>query len=155
MPKQKRNWNQLKQEFMETELDVSVSAFLVSKWVPNNSRSRLNTKGRTKERKEVKKKVMKVAIDKSIVKQAKALEIPMDELMLSKKEAVSKVMQQVLEKDLDIQDLERTIKILRTELGLPTSYSKNENMNTEKIEGIHIIMGKNLIDKKENDKNNV
>jgi hypothetical protein len=123
--------------------------------VPNNSRSRLNTKGRTKERKEVKKKVMKVAIDKSIVKQAKALEIPMDELMLSKKEAVSKVMQQVLEKDLDIQDLERTIKILRTELGLPTSYSKNENMNTEKIEGIHIIMGKNLIDKKENDKNNV
>lgn len=98
---------------------------------------------------------MKVAIDKSIVKQAKALEIPMDELMLSKKEAVSKVMQQVLEKDLDIQDLERTIKILRTELGLPTSYSKNENMNTEKIEGIHIIMGKNLIDKKENDKNNV
>lgn len=83
---------------------------------------------------------MKVAIDKSIVKQAKALEIPMDELMLSKKEAVSKVMQQVLEKDLDIQDLERTIKILRTELGLPTSYSKNENMNTEKIEGIHIIM---------------
>lgn len=115
--------------------------------MPNNSRSRLNTKGRTKERKEVKKKVMKVAIDKSIVKQAKALEIPMDELMLSKKEAVSKVMQQVLEKDLDIQDLERTIKILRTELGLPTSYSKNENMNTEKIEGIHIIMGKNLTEK--------
>ena len=92
---------------------------------------------------------------KAITKQANALEIPMNELMLSKKEAVSKVMQQVLEKDLDIQDLERTIKILRTELGLPTSYSKNENMNTEKIEGIHIIMGKNLIDKKENDKNNV
>lgn len=31
MPIQKRNRNKLKQEFMETELDVSVSAFLVSK----------------------------------------------------------------------------------------------------------------------------
>lgn len=155
MPKQKRNWNQLKQEFMETELDVSVSAFLVSKWVPNNSRSRLNTKGRTKERKEVKAKVMNRAIEKSITKQAKELEIPMNELTLAKKNAVAKVMQQILDKDLDIKDLETSIKILRTEMGLPTSYSKNENTNIEKIEGIHILMGGNLIDNGKNDKNNV
>jgi hypothetical protein len=29
-------------------------------------------------------------------------------------------------------------------MGLPTTYSKNENMNTEKIEWIHIIMWWNL-----------
>ena len=155
MPIQKRNRNKLKQEFLETELDVSVSAFLVSKWVPNNSRSRLNTKGRTKERKEVKAKVMNRAIEKSITKQAKELEIPMNELTLAKKNAVAKVMQQILDKDLDIKDLETSIKILRTEMGLPTSYSKNENTNIEKIEGIHILMGGNLIDNEKNDKNNV
>ena len=155
MPIQKRNRNKLKQEFLETELDVSVSAFLVSKWVPNNSRSRLNTKGRVKERKEVKAKVMNRAIERSITKQAKELEIPMNELTLAKKNAVAKVMQQILDKDLDIKDLETSIKILRTEMGLPTSYSKNENTNIEKIEGIHILMGGNLIDNEKNDKNNV
>ena len=155
MPIQKRNRNKLKQEFLETELDVSVSAFLVSKWVPNNSRSRLNTKGRVKERKEVKAKVMNRAIERSITKQAKELEIPMDQLTLAKKNAVAKVMQQILDKDLDIKDLETSIKILRTEMGLPTSYSKNENTNIEKIEGIHILMGGNLIDNGKNDKNNV
>jgi hypothetical protein len=53
---------------------------------------------------------------------------------LAKKNAVVKVIQQMMNSDLDITDLERTIKILRTEMGLPTTYSKNENMNTEKIE---------------------
>lgn len=123
--------------------------------MPNNSRSRLNTKGRVKERKEVKAKVMNRAIERSITKQAKELEIPMDQLTLAKKNAVAKVMQQILDKDLDIKDLETSIKILRTEMGLPTSYSKNENTNIEKIEGIHILMGGNLIDNEKNDKNNV
>ena len=120
-----------------------------------NSKNRENTKGRVKERKAVKEKVMNRAIERSITKQAKELEIPMNELTLAKKNAVAKVMQQILDKDLDIKDLETSIKILRTEMGLPTSYSKNENTNIEKIEGIHILMGGNLIDNKKNDKNNV
>ena len=120
-----------------------------------NSKNRENTKGRVKERKAVKEKVMNRAIERSITKQAKELEIPMNELTLAKKNAVAKVMQQILDKDLDIKDLETSIKILRTEMGLPTSYSKNENTNIEKIEGIHILMGGNLIDNEKNDKNNV
>lgn len=120
-----------------------------------NSKNRENTKGRVKERKAVKEKVMNRAIERSITKQAKELEIPMNELTLAKKNAVAKVMQQILDKDLDIKDLETSIKILRTEMGLPTSYSKNENTNIEKIEGIHILMGGNLIDNGKNDKNNV
>ena len=120
-----------------------------------NSKNRENTKGRVKERKAVKEKVMNRAIERSITKQAKELEIPMNELTLAKKNAVAKVMQQILDKDLDIKDLETSIKILRTEMGLPTSYSKNENTNIEKIEGIHILMGGNLIDNGKNNKNNV
>jgi hypothetical protein len=67
---------------------------------------------------------------------------------------VIKVIQKMMEKDLDLTDLERTIKIIRTEMWLPTTYSKNENMNTEKIEWIHIVMWGNLIDSSESDENN-
>lgn len=155
MPIQKRNRNKLKQEFLETELELPLKTFLVEKWMAYNSKNRENTKGRVKERKAVKEKVMNRAIERSITKQAKELEIPMDQLTLAKKNAVAKVMQQILDKDLDIKDLETSIKILRTEMGLPTSYSKNENTNIEKIEGIHILMGGNLIDNEKNDKNNV
>lgn len=153
MPKRKYDLVELKREYLSWNYE-SVNSFLIQKWLKTKINWK-DVKGRDKEKIKTKEKALNKAMKKAITKQANALEIPMNELMLSKKEAVSKVMQQVLEKDLDIQDLERTIKILRTELGLPTSYSKNENMNTEKIEGIHIIMGKNLIDKKENDKNNV
>ena len=115
----------------------------------------MKTKGRNKEKREHREKVLAKAMNKAITKQANELEIPMDQLTLAKKNAVAKVMQQILDKDLDIKDLETSIKILRTEMGLPTSYSKNENTNIEKIEGIHILMGGNLIDNEKNDKNNV
>jgi hypothetical protein len=67
---------------------------------------------------------------------------------------VIKVIQQMMTKDMDITDLERTIKIIRTEMWLPTTYSKNENMNTEKIEWIHIVMWGNLIDSSKYIENN-
>jgi hypothetical protein len=40
----------------------------------------------------------------------------MEQLTLAKKNAVVKVIQKMMEKDLDMQDLERTIRILRTEM---------------------------------------
>jgi hypothetical protein len=40
---------------------------------------------------------------------------------------------------LDLTDLERIIKIIRTEMWLPNTYSKNENLNMEKFEWINII----------------
>jgi hypothetical protein len=39
-------------------------------------------------------------------------------------------------------------------MGLPTTYSKNENMNLEKIEWIHIVMWGNAIDSSKSDGNN-
>jgi hypothetical protein len=55
-------------------------------------------------------------LQKSVAKQAKELEIPMDQLTIAKKNAVVKVIQKMMNKDLDMPDLERTIKILRTEM---------------------------------------
>lgn len=94
----------------------------------------MKTKGRNKEKREHREKVLAEATERSIKKQARELEIPMDQLTLAKKNAVVKVINKMMDKDLDMSDLERTIKILRTEMGLPTSYSKNENTNIEKIE---------------------
>ena len=74
------------------------------------------------------------AQENMIKKQAKELELPMEQLSIAKKNAVIKVIQMMMNNDLDMSDMERSIKILRTEMGLPTTYSKNENMNTEKIE---------------------
>ena len=84
-------------------------------------------------------------MEKNIAKQAKEIEIPMEQLTIAKKNAVVKVIQSMMNKDLDLTDLERTIKILRTEMWLPTTYNKNDNTNTEKIEWIHIIMWWNNI----------
>jgi hypothetical protein len=40
----------------------------------------------------------------------------MEQLSIAKKNAVIKVIQKMMEKDLDLTDLERTIKIIRTEM---------------------------------------
>lgn len=152
MPKQRYDLVALKKEFMDSEFSEARS-FLVSKWLVTKINS-IKTKWWAKEKRENKEKVLQRATEKAITKQANALEIPMDQLTLAKKNAVVKVINKMMDKDLDMSDLERTIKILRTEMGLPTSYSKNENTNIEKIEWIHIVMGWNLIDNEKNDKNN-
>jgi hypothetical protein len=51
-----------------------------------------------------------------LAKQTRELEIPMEQLSIAKKNAVIKVIQKMMEKDLDLTDLERTIKIIRTEM---------------------------------------
>ena len=143
MPRTKYDLVKLKQDFFSSEYS-DVKSFLRSLWIAEKINT-MKTKGRNKEKREHREKVLAKAMNKAITKQANELEIPMDQLTLAKKNAVAKVMQQILDKDLDIKDLETSIKILRTEMGLPTSYSKNENTNIEKIEGIHILMGGNPV----------
>jgi hypothetical protein len=59
---------------------------------------------------------MEKALMMNANKQAKELELPLEQLSLAKKNAVIKVIQQMMTKDMDITDLERTIKIIRTEM---------------------------------------
>jgi hypothetical protein len=60
---------------------------------------------------------MEKALMMNANKQAKELELPLEQLSLAKKNAVIKVIQQMMtKKNMDITDLERTIKIIRTEM---------------------------------------
>jgi hypothetical protein len=64
----------------------------------------------------MKEKMLAKAQENMIKKQAKELELPMEQLTIAKKNAVVKVIQKMMGNDLDMADMERAIKILRTEL---------------------------------------
>lgn len=153
MAKQKRDYDKIKLEFMQSDFD-EVKWFITDKWLRYSSEWAKRTKGWWKDKQKMKEKILAKATQNAINKHAKEIEIPMEQLTLAKKNAVVKVIQKMMNKDLDMQDLERTIRILRTEMWLPTTYSKNENMNTEKIEWIHILMWGKLIDSSKSDENN-
>lgn len=137
---------------MQSDVD-EVQEFLRWKFGEKLAKSNMKNKCKwwTKEKQEMKEKILIKATQNVITKQAKELEIPMEQLTIAKKNAVVKVIQKMMNTDLDMSDLERSIKILRTEMGLPTTYSKNENMNLEKIEWIHIVMWWNNISQWEKD----
>lgn len=140
MPKQKYNYTKLKAEFLKSDF-IEVKWFITAKWLRYNSEWAKRTKWWAKEKQENDNKALVKATEKAINKQADALEIPMEELSIAKKNAVTKVIKMMMDdkKPLDVADIERVVKIIRTEMGLPNTYSKNENLNMEKFEWIHII----------------
>ena len=138
MAKRKYDLAELKKEYLTWDFE-SVSAFIMQKWLKNKINGK-DFKWWDKDKKKLKEKALEKAIKKSVAKQANALEIPIEQLSLAKKNAVVKVIQQMMNKDLNMHDLDRTIRILRTEMWLPVTYTKSENLNIEKVEWIHIIM---------------
>ena len=138
MAKRKYDLADLKKEYLTWDFE-SVSAFIMQKWLKNKINGK-DFKWWDKDKKKLKEKALEKAIKKTVTKQANALEIPMEQLSLAKKNAVVKVIQQMMNKDLNMHDLDRTIRILRTEMWLPVTYTKSENLNIEKVEWIHIIM---------------
>lgn len=153
MPKKKYDYSALKLEFMKSDFD-EVKWFITDKWLKYSSERATRTKWWAKEKLEHKNKIVEKALLKNAEKTANSLELPMEQLTIAKKNAVIKVIQKMMGNDLDMADMERAIKILRTEMWLPTTYSKNENMNLEKIEWIHILMWWNAIDSSRSDENN-
>lgn len=153
MPKQKRDYKQLKVEFLKSDFD-ELKSFITHKWIVYNAERGRRTKWWTKEKQEMKEKILAKATQNVIEKQAKELELPMEQLTIAKKNAVVKVIQKMMGNDLDMSDMERAIKILRTEMWLPNSYAKNENTNIDRIEWIHIVLWGNPIDNSKDDKNN-
>jgi len=143
MAKQKHNRQALKQEFFDSDID-EVKVFIESKygqWKRNWTFNK-NTRWWGKEKQDLKNKALADATQNTIKKMTRDLEIPMEQLTIAKTNAVIKVINKMKEmeaKDANLGDLERIIKILRTEMGLPTTYSKNENLNMEKFEWIHIV----------------
>lgn len=138
MAKRKYDLAELKKEYLTWDFE-SVSAFIMQKWLKNKINGK-DFKWWDKDKKKLKEKALEKAIKKTVTKHANALEIPIEQLSLAKKNAVVKVIQQMMNKDLNMHDLDRTIRILRTEMWLPVTYTKSENLNIEKVEWIHIIM---------------
>ena len=132
MAKLKYDWAKLKLEFFQSDFD-DVESFLNHKWITLNV-NRKWTKWWAKEKQEFKQKITQKALENALKKQAKELEIPMDQLSKAKKNAVIKAINVMMEDKLSMADSERIIRILRTEMWLPNTYSRNENINEERQE---------------------
>lgn len=105
------------------------------------------TKGRTKDKKAYKEKTIKLAINKSIERQAEKLSAEIDQSKLAEIkqmifDSVYDDVKRIYESDRkDYKALETYSKMTKIELKEPTNYTKseNENTNTEKIESINIL----------------
>jgi hypothetical protein len=133
----KYDYNALKLEYFTSDID-NVRAFMEQKLGKKTLSGSLNKKvnGRPKEKAEYRQKILDKALEANAKKQAEQLEMPVETLKKAKYAAVAKVMK-LLEKPKDgakevklsVADMERVLKIIKTELGEPTTISKNENLN--------------------------
>ena len=115
MPKQKYDRPNLKLEFLKSDID-EVKGFFKEKYKVWNAQISKMTTGWSKEKIEYKNKIVEKALLKNAEKTANSLELPMEQLTIAKKNAVVKVIQKMMGNDLDMSDMERAIKILRTEM---------------------------------------
>ena len=157
MPKQKRDSEKLKKEFMSSEF-VEVKDFILAKWFPYNRNTRSVMKWWGKEKKMLKAKSTDKAMKQIENKLAKQLE-PSSEFLLwniTKAIELTKVKLEQMEQkgNINVKDLNTIRWMNRIQNNQPTTYVKSENENIERIQGIHIVIWQNPIDSKENDKNN-
>lgn len=164
MPIKKRDWNGLKKEYMESDIET-VWDFLVAKGVSKkvviNSKHRERTRWWAREKRELKKQATDKAIARVWNKLAKQLE-PSTEFLLwniAKAIELTKVKLDQMEQkwNINVKDLNTIRWMNRIQNWQPTTYVKEEsdvNQNI-RIEWIHIVMWGKPIDSKENDKNNV
>lgn len=131
MAKQKYDRPALKLEFFQSPIDET-KGFIEAKWMTNDANVRKHTNWRWKEKKARKEKMIQKALEEQARKEAKSLEIPVGTLMKAKKMALTKIIKMVAEKDLDMQDIERGLKNIKTELGEPTNIWSNYNFNKNK-----------------------
>lgn len=120
----------LKLEFFQSDID-EVKSFLNDKKVTYNSVSRKYTKWRYNEKQEYKNTILEKALEKKAREEAKNLEIPVDQLKKAKKTVIwllMKKLQQVIDKKENInpQELEKILKMIKTELWEPTNISKTD-----------------------------
>ena len=159
MPKQKRDYEKLKKEFMASKF-TDVKSFIVDRWMTYNSCIRKNAKWWSEEKRDLKARATDKALKKVENKLASQLE-PSSEFLLwniSKAIELTKVKLDQMESkwNISVKDLNTIRSMNRIQNWQPTTYVKEEqdvNQNV-RIEWIHIILWPNNIDNKENDINN-
>lgn len=162
MPKQKRDYEKLKKEFMaskENEVKVFIEKKL-GEWSRNWNMSR-NTKWWAKEKKELKAKATDRALKKIETKLAEKLEPSSEFLLWNINKAIELTamkLDQMEEKwNINVKDLNTIRSMNRIQNWQPTTYVKEEqdvNQNV-RLEWIHIIVWPNNIDNEKLDENNV
>ena len=155
MPKQKRDYEKLKKEFMASKHN-EVKWFLCEKWVRYNSRAMTNTKWWTKEKKELKAKSADRALKQVETKLAKQLEPSTEFLLWNIAKAIEltqvKLEQMEAKGNINVKDLNTIRSMNRIQNWQPTTYVKEEQdvNQTVRIEWIHIVMWWNNIESWEN-----
>ena len=144
--KSKYDRQALKLEFFESEHDEGDSFFKDKFKTKTDWSIRKNTKGRPKEKQELKTRIVEKAIQKNAEKQAKELSVPLEELMKWKKAILQLLLLQVSKyvkdskwedwtiKEVDVSDAEKILKMFKTELWEPATIWPNYNMNANKVE---------------------
>lgn len=156
MPKQKRDYEVLKKEFMQSKF-TDLSSFIATKWVPYNRHTREYMKWWAKEKKALKARATERAIKRAETKLSNKLE-PSSEFLLwniTKAIELTRVkLEQMEEKwNINVRDLSTIRWMNRIQNWQPTTYVKEEsdvNQNI-RIEWIHIVMWWNNISQWEKD----
>lgn len=131
MPKRKYDWSELKLQYFESDID-DVSTFLIKFWLKSvwwNYNKQV--KWWAKEKEAWKQKVIEKALKRNLEKKAKSLEIPVEVLQKSKKNALIHIMNDLTKNGARMKMRDRVVWLnaLKTELWEPTTVSKNENIN--------------------------
>ena len=155
MPKQKRDYDKLKKEFMASKFS-EVKGFIEERWMTYNWQLRWKIKWWAKEKRELKAKAADKAIKQVWNKLAKQLE-PSTEFLLwniAKAIELTKVKLDHMEAkgNINVKDLNTIRWMNRIQNWQPTTYVKEEsdvNQNI-RIEWIHIVMWWNPTDSWEN-----
>lgn len=133
--KQKYNWQALKLEFFQSEID-EVKVFFRGKYGVWNTQTSRMTTGRSKQKQEHKNQILQKALEKKAEDDAKSLEIPMLELRKAKKAVlwilIKKVSQVIKDNDeINVYEQERILNMIKRELWEPTTITKNDTVIRE------------------------
>lgn len=159
MPKQKRDYDRLKKEFMASKF-TEVKGFIEERWMTYNWQLRWKVKWWAKEKRELKAQAADKAIKQVWNKLAKQLEPSTEFLLWNIAKAIElswKKLEQMEEKwNINVKDLNTIRWMNRIQNWQPTTYVKEESdvNQTVRIQWIHIVMWGNDIDSSKNDKNN-
>lgn len=147
MPKQKRDYDKIKMEFMLSDFD-EVKSYITHKWIIYNAEWTRRTKWWTKEKQEYKQKIYEKALNKKwketakeISDKAKRYEMLDDEFIawMEKQFEEEKKTPKKGEKKRKLfsGDILNMRKISRTERWLPVNISKVEQTNKEERESLN------------------
>lgn len=134
MGKVKYDRQALKLEFFQSDFN-EVRPFIAQRLHQDttiNKQLAQKTKGRAKEKKEYNDKILQKALEKKAKEEAESLEIPVDQLMRAKKAVLGLFMQKLntaiknKDENINVKEYEKILKVIKTELGEPTTISKND-----------------------------